>query len=138
MAAWSAIGIAMLIALTGRDRLEINVLHDRNPIYVTLSDGSIRNGYTVKLLNMIPEPRVIQLSLAGLPGATMTINGIAEEGTVMVGVPVDPDKLRSLKVFVTQAAPNVKGEAVKFRLIAKDSQSNETDVYVANFEVPAK
>jgi cytochrome c oxidase accessory protein FixG len=138
MAAWSAIGLAMLIALTGRDRLEINVLHDRNPIYVTLSDGSIRNGYTVKLLNMIPEPRVIQLSLAGLPGATMTINGIAEEGTVMVGVPVDPDKLRSLKVFVTQAAPNVKGEAVKFRLIAKDSQSNETDVYVANFEVPAK
>ena len=28
----------------------------------TLSDGSIRNGYTVKLLNMIPEPRTVTLS----------------------------------------------------------------------------
>ncbi len=78
------------------------------------------------------------MSIAGLPGATMTINGIAEEGTVMVGIPVEPDKLRSLKVFVTQAGPNVKSEPVKFRLIAKDSQSNETDVYDAVFEGPAK
>jgi cytochrome c oxidase accessory protein FixG len=138
LAAWSAIGIAMLIALTSRDRLEINVQHDRNPVYVKLSDGSIRNGFTVKLLNMIPEPRVIQLSIAGLPGATMTVNGVMETGTVMVGIPVEPDKLRSLRVFVTQAAENVKPEPRKFRLIAKDTQSNETDVYEATFEGPAK
>ena len=56
----------LLYALLSRDRLEINVLHDRNPQFVTLSDGSIRNGYTVKLLNMIPEPRtIIVLSIAG-------------------------------------------------------------------------
>ena len=42
-----------------RDRLDLNVIHDRNPQFVVESDGSIRNGYAVKLLNMIPEPRVI-------------------------------------------------------------------------------
>ena len=51
-----------------RDRLEVNVLHDRNPQFVTLSDGSIRNGYTVKLLNMIPEPRTIIVTMRGLAG----------------------------------------------------------------------
>ena len=53
----------------------------------------------------------------------MTINGIDRKtGTVMVGIPVEPDKLRSLKVFVTQAAPNVKQRTGrKFRLIAKDT-----------------
>ena len=29
----------------------INVMHDRNPIYVRLSDGSVRNGYTVRIVN---------------------------------------------------------------------------------------
>ena len=67
-AIWSAIGLGLLYALLSRDRLEINVLHDRNPQFVTLSDGSIRNGYTVKLLNMIPEPRTFVLSIEGLAG----------------------------------------------------------------------
>ena len=49
VAAWSAIGLGMLYALLSRDRLEVNVQHDRNPVFVMLSDGSIRNGYTVKI-----------------------------------------------------------------------------------------
>ena len=31
--------------LLSRDRLEVNVLHDRNPQYVLESNGDIRNGY---------------------------------------------------------------------------------------------
>ena len=52
------------------------MLHDRNPQFVELSDGSIRNGYTVKMLNMIPEPRTIIVTLQGLPGAEMSVVGI--------------------------------------------------------------
>ena len=68
LAVWSAVGLVLLYALLSRDRLEINVLHDRNPQFVTLSDGSIRNGYTVKLLNMIPEPRTLAISPRGTSG----------------------------------------------------------------------
>jgi len=42
-AAWSLVGLALLYGLMTRDRLQVNVLHDRNPQYVVLSDGSIRN-----------------------------------------------------------------------------------------------
>jgi polyferredoxin len=42
---------------------------------VTLSDGSIRNGYTVKILNKKQEQRTFRLSLEGLPGATMEMVG---------------------------------------------------------------
>ena len=45
---WAAIGLAMLTVLALRSPLDINVLHDRNPLYVQLSDGSVRNGYDVK------------------------------------------------------------------------------------------
>ncbi len=65
---WLLIGVTLVISLSSRQRIGINVLHDRNPQYVLLSDGSIRNGYTVKLLNMIPTPRTFRLAIDGLPG----------------------------------------------------------------------
>ena len=45
------------------------------PAVVTLSDGSIRNGYTVKLLNMIPEPRTFS-SRSRASARRMTIIGV--------------------------------------------------------------
>ena len=38
------ISLALLTVLAMRDTLDVNVIHDRNPLFVTLSDGSIRNG----------------------------------------------------------------------------------------------
>ena len=58
----------MFYSLLHRERLEVNVLNDRNPIYVRLSDGSIRNGFTVKILNMEQRPRSFVVSAEGLAG----------------------------------------------------------------------
>lgn len=137
-AAWSAIGLGMLYALLERDRLEVNVQHDRNPVFVRLSDGSIRNGYTVKLLNMIPEPRVVFLSITGLPGAKMSINGQDQEDGIPFSLAVEPDKLRQLKVYVSQPASEVAAGQTPFQLVAEDTQSFETDTYDAIFEGPGK
>jgi cytochrome c oxidase accessory protein FixG len=133
---WALVGIGLLVALGARNRLEVNVLHDRNPQYVTLSDGSIRNGYTVKLLNMIPEPRTIFLSLEGLPGATMSITGIDQPDGRSFAVPVDPDKLRTIKVFVKQPRDQVEAGKTPFQLVAEDKGSNESDIYEATFDAP--
>ena len=49
-----------------RDRLDVNVVPDRNPLYRDSSPtASIRNGYTVKILNMKQEPRSFRLTLEG-------------------------------------------------------------------------
>ena len=136
--AWAAVGLFMLFALISRDRLEVNVLKDRNPVFVTLSDGSIRNGYTVKLLNMIPEPRVINLSIQGLTGALMTVQELDQPEGVAFAVPVDPDKLRAIKVFVTVPAANARPGKSDLRFVVEDRQSFEKDTYEASFEAPAK
>ncbi|MER0236905.1 cytochrome c oxidase accessory protein CcoG [Fulvimarina sp. MAC8] len=135
-AAWCAIGLALLTALSLRDRLDLNVQHDRNPVFVTLKDGSIRNGYTVKLLNMVPEPRTIALSIDGLPGATMAIPDLRLENVESADVDVDPDLLRQIKVFVSQPAESVEAGASDFEIIAEDTGSDERDVYDAIFEAP--
>lgn len=136
MAVWAVIGLALLVALLSRDRLEINVLHDRNPQYVLQSNGDIQNGFTVKLLNMIPEPRVIFLSIEGLPGATMTAPGIDQPPSTSLAISVDPDRLREIKLHITQPKEYIDGSVAKFRLVAEDKSSTERDVYVANFNAP--
>ena len=134
--AWTMVGLLLLYGLLTRDRLEVNVLHDRNPQFVVLSDGSIRNGYTVKLLNKIPEPRTVIVSLEGLPGAEMSIVGIDRPADRIFAVGVDPDRLKTLKVYVRQPADEIEGPVQSFRFVVEDRSSFETDTYTANFEAP--
>jgi cytochrome c oxidase accessory protein FixG len=138
MAAWSLVGIALLYGLLSRDRLAMNVLHDRNPQFVTLSDGSIRNGYTVKLLNMIPERRTVILSMEGLSGANMTVSGVDQPEDRSVAISLEPDRLTSLRIFVRLPPHSVEGGNASFRFIVEDRASYETDDYVAAFNVPER
>ena len=65
----------MLVALANRSVLDVNVLADRNPFYVRLSNGDIRNGYTLKILNKLHEPRTFDIDVEGLKGAKISIVG---------------------------------------------------------------
>jgi cytochrome c oxidase accessory protein FixG len=133
---WCAIGLTMVYALATRDRIELNVLHDRNPVYVQLSDGGIRNGYTVKLLNMIPEPRSFELKIEGLPGATMVIAGLDLEPADNMLLPVEPDSLRALKVYVSANPNDIETPRDAFRFVLTDPESGEYAEYDATFESP--
>jgi len=136
LGAWSAIGLALIYSLLTRERLELNVLHDRNPQFVTLSDGSIRNGYTVKLLNMIPERRTIEFTLQGLDGGEMSIVGIDKPPSRSFAIPVEPDRLKTLKVFVRQLSGQTSKPAQSFDFRIEDKASTETAAYTATFNAP--
>ncbi|PWE55596.1 cytochrome c oxidase accessory protein CcoG [Metarhizobium album] len=133
---WAAVGIAMVVHLGMRQRLELNVLHDRNPQFVMESDGSIRNGYTVRILNMVPRPRTIRLTLEGLPGATMKIPELAGADGRSFDIPADPDSAKSLKVFVTWK--DTDQPVNEFLFIADDLQEQEHVTYTAAFNGPGE
>jgi cytochrome c oxidase accessory protein FixG len=125
----------MLVALLMRTTLEINVLHDRNPPFVTLSDGAIRNGYTIKILNKLHQPREFALQADGLPGARLTVVGV-EAGTP---IRVRTDDLRELKVFVTLPASEIarsEGGMLSYSLIVKDIESGSTTSRSVHFQMP--
>lgn len=135
-AAWSLVGLGLLYALLTRERLQVNVLADRNPQFVVLSDGSIRNGYTVKLLNMIPEPRNITVTLEGLPGGEMSVVGMEHAPERSFVVEVEPDKLKTLKVFVRQPRENIVGQTQHFSFVVEDKAGSDSDRYHATFDAP--
>jgi polyferredoxin len=96
----AAVASVMLFTLSFRHTLDLDVLRDRNPDYVTLADGAVRNGYTLKLMNRSPEARSLLLSVSGIK--TREINVIGEgKITDSVLLPVEADKVRTLRVLVT-------------------------------------
>ena len=133
---WAAIGLAMLTVLALRSPLDINVLHDRNPLYVQLSDGSVRNGYDVKLLNMTPEPRTVILRTEGLAGAMLSLAGSQAEPSETLRVDLEPDKVLPLRLYVRADPAKVGAAHSTFRMMIEsvdDDSDARTDV---RFEAP--
>jgi cytochrome c oxidase accessory protein FixG len=132
------VGAVMLVALLNRSTLEINVLHDRNPPFVQLSDGSIRNGYTVKILNKLHTPRAFALSARGLDGgARLSIVGMEEGAPIRVAT----DALRELRVLVTlpaAAVARIEAGASGFDLVVRDADSGQETARATLFQKPAR
>jgi cytochrome c oxidase accessory protein FixG len=133
-AIWGLIGLTMVAMVSTRGRLELNVLHDRNPVSVTLSDGSVRNGYTVKILNMMPEKRTIMITIEDFPGATMTVPLEKDSPRQALFLDVEPDQLHTQRLFVTADPDALEGQQTPFRFWVRDSAGSERAEYDAMFD----
>ena len=97
-ALWALVGIGLVFALFIRPAVEVTVAPVRNPTYVTLSDGSIRNTYDLRLRNKNTEARQFRLSVSGDPALRVQLEGAADP---IVGVPADTVQL--MRVYVVSA-----------------------------------
>lgn len=135
LAGWAAIGLGMLIALSLRPAIGLNVLHDRNPLFVMLSDGSIQNGYDVKILNMTVEPQDLVITVEGLTDATITSPGLAEEGVDSLRVEVEPDLVLPLRLYVRSGDTKLAGQS-DYRMVVTTEDGERSASTVVRFEAP--
>jgi cytochrome c oxidase accessory protein FixG len=117
----TAVASIMLLSLVFRSTTEVNVLHERAPLFVQLSDGSIRNGYMYKILNMVREDRTYTVRLTGIEGATMDVVGGASHVT-STELHVAKDDVGSFRIYVSAPTASLHGRtnAISFILTAKD------------------
>ena len=97
---FASVGSLMLYSLLNRSTLDMNVLRDRQPNYVSLSDGSVRNGYTIKVLNKATEPRRMSLEVDTLPSALLSLAGQRHDANIILTVPAD--ETLDFRVFVAE------------------------------------
>ena len=125
----ASLGLSGMMALVFALRADgsISVEHDRNPRVVSLSNGSVRNAYTVKLFNKSSAPRSFMVKAEGVD-ATMEI--IGADANRPVSIP--PDGSESLRVTLTMANPH----AGPVRFVAEDSSDKDrftvNDSFVVN------
>jgi len=119
-----AIGGAMLYALVGRSHYGIAIIHDRNPLYVRLASGAIRNAYTVRLTNKDAQPRKFALTLSGLKDAKIEIVGAELDASGQEYVEVGPDKTQEVRVLVSTGAPPQTGSTpISFAARAEEGRT---------------
>lgn len=99
---WSLIGIALIYALFIQSDIDMTVEPSRNPTFVTLSDGTVRNVYTLRLRNKLGESRQFQVSLTSMQNLQIQIEGAGGDT-----VTVAPDSSTMLRVYVTADSVNL-------------------------------
>jgi cytochrome c oxidase accessory protein FixG len=124
-----------LWALIGRPKADLHVIRDRNPIFVRMHDGAVRDGYTLKIANRTFADRRFEVAFEGLPGARLSQPG-RQESRVTVLVPAD--EVVAVRVFVT-APPNAeRSPSLAGRFIARsgDIEAQAKTVFLSGAANP--
>ncbi len=96
----------MLYGLAHRKTVDLNVLRDRNPLFVTLHDGAIRNGYTLKIVNRGFYDQTVTIAFDGPAGARLKTPGLPVATQSLIAR-IPANQTRAVRVFVTAPAASL-------------------------------
>jgi cytochrome c oxidase accessory protein FixG len=130
-----AIAALMAWGLLNRGTFEVNVLKDRSPPYVRLSDGDVRNGYTLKLVNKSGEVREMSLEANGIDGLELEVIGLEATETGRILLPVAAHGVDRYRIFVTVPQETAGGRD-HFTLLLQDTATGELHGNRTSFMAP--
>jgi cytochrome c oxidase accessory protein FixG len=123
---WAGVGVGLVVALFLRSDIEMTVAPVRNPTFVTLANGDIRNTYEVRLLNKHGEDRRFDLTVeAQDPAAAELMLDIEGSDTNWVMVPADSTQLSRVYVIGPRGSDAVENHRTEFRLWVEDLSTGE-------------
>ncbi|MGQ9368124.1 cytochrome c oxidase accessory protein CcoG [Azospirillum sp. ST 5-10] len=132
----TVVGGMIAAGLIFKPGLDVSVLRDRAPLFVALSDGSIRNAYTFKISNMTRDPRDYTLAVDDLAGARLAVAGEGQGAeAARVRLSAAPDTVATYRIFVTAPRADVPraSRPLNFTLT---SATGETATYETVFMAP--
>ena len=129
-------GLILLLALSGiiygfthLSATEFKVVHERQPLYVMLSDGSIQNKYTVKLLNKTKNTIKIHFEIEGLEGAVL--HGLAD-------MEIEPGKVIPVTALIRVPLERITADLIPIVFKGEVENSPITISYKSMFMSPQK
>ena len=123
-AMWSLIGVALVYALFIRSDIDLTVEPVRNPQFVTLSDGAVRNTYTLRIRNLTAEPRDFRVMLTS--DEILRID-VETDGPVANHVTVPANETLQARVYVIARPQDAAAtaETTDLRLWVEDVETDE-------------
>jgi len=130
----AAIGALMVYGLATRSTHDVTVQRDRSPLFVTLSDGAIRNGYTVKILNKLRQERSYMLTVFGIGAPHLQVTGQGEGE--YVHFEAAPDSVATYKVYIAVPRAELKAESVPITFVLTDLAGGKAATHKSVFLGP--
>ncbi|MDH3233186.1 MAG: cytochrome c oxidase accessory protein CcoG, partial [Alphaproteobacteria bacterium] len=109
-----------------------------NPLFVRLSDGGIRNGYTIKILNKLATPRFFSLTVSGVSGATMQVVGQNGAAGAAVILEAKPDRVAEYKIYLKAPADALKATRTEISFLLTDSKTGAVARRESFFQGPKR
>ncbi|NNL72365.1 MAG: 4Fe-4S binding protein [Silicimonas sp.] len=119
---WAAVGVALLFLLFIRPEVDLTVAPIRNPQYVVLSDGAVRNAYDIRLRNKHGEDRPFRIHLTGDPALQVALEG-SDQTTVDVGA--NEMRLQRIYISAPSGSAPAENERTDVRIWIEDMVSGE-------------
>ncbi len=133
------VAAVMLGAFWLRTDTELTVQRDRSPNFVRLSNGDIRNSYAVKVINKSRDEQHLQLTVDGLPGATLGFVGAdIHNGAAGTRLTVHPDSVGTFRIFLTVPAGIAPSGSKPIEFTAADATGRKRAAHDAVFVGPAR
>jgi cytochrome c oxidase accessory protein FixG len=116
-------GGIMVFTLATRNSEGISIIHDRNPMFVRMSDGALRNGYTIRIVNKQLKYREFMIAVDGLPSTIVDYVGLPPRNDGRQLVAVGPDQTHEVRVVVTDysTTPPAPSTTILFRMMDVNS-----------------
>jgi cytochrome c oxidase accessory protein FixG len=115
---WGAVGVGLVVALFVRGDLDMSLSPIRNPTYVTLSNGDIRNSYDLRLRNMTHEARSFFLTVENDPSLELSIEN---DGAKIVTVPADEQLNQRIYLTAKRGSDRANTERSTVRIWAAET-----------------
>jgi cytochrome c oxidase accessory protein FixG len=124
--ALALVGGVMVWGFLTRPLVTLHSVRDRNPLFVTLQDGSVRDGYLLTIANRTFETKTFKLNLQGVKPVAIYAPGVGDS-VKDLAITVAPDETRDVKVFVTVKPETLAGPATPavFTLTDRDGMVYE-------------
>jgi len=119
---WTLVGVGLVVALFIRADIDVTVAPIRNPTYVTMSDGTIRNSFDLRLRNKHGEDRPFEISISGDPSLRVELEGVPNE---TVSVPADATKLQRVYVMAPRGSAPAGQDRTDLRFWVEDLDSGD-------------
>ena len=116
-ALWGVIGIGLVVALFVRSDVDMTVAPVRNPLFITQSDGTIRNIYELRIRNMAADTRDFAVGVQADSPLRLHIEG---DDDAIVTVPAD--ETAQLRVYL-DAPAGTTTQDLRLWIEAQDSQT---------------
>ncbi len=114
---WSAIGFLLVVALFIRQDIDVTVAPIRNPTFVTLSDGTIRNTYEVRLRNKNQQDRLFNVSVRGDVAYYLQLEGSKFQS---INVPADSTLIQRVYVMAPVGSLPANSDVSDVRIWVED------------------
>lgn len=122
----AAIGLLMIYFLVTKSFIGVNAVHDRNPLFVKLTDGSIRNAYSVHLINKRLFHRTFAINIEGLPISDIEVTGAKfTEISKTILLEVEPNQTKTVRLLLTVNKDTTLKPSTDFLIRATDVVSGE-------------